>query len=231
MIDVATAERMLSLTTEYWSSETGLTELKSIATGKEIGHRVADLIDERTTELLHVHFDSKYERSPSGKKRPRSMGDIWIKANGIYNPVNVKSGEMGKNGQPNMVSLKKLLKCLLFCEVDSYHLLFVKLKIGVDSLACQVFLVDMLDYLDYVTFDSGPGQIMLRERQFFEAVGSAPAAIPIEEKVRRLFHLLEDGERRLAKNRIRVLTKFRELVVNYAAGGTHVIDQSNLRLA
>lgn len=229
MIDAATAKHILELTTSYWAGEKGLAELRQIATGKEIGHRVADLVDERTTELLHLNFDSKYERSSNGKKRPRSMGDIWVRADHMYNPINVKSGEVGKNGQPNMVSLKKLLKSLLFCETDSYYLLFVKLKIG-ESLTCAVYFVDMLDYLNYVTFDSGPGQIMLKERQFFEAVGHVPEALAIGEKVRKLFELLEDGERRLTRNRLRVLTSFQKLVSKYVEAGTHTIDQSRMRL-
>ena len=232
MIDPETAERIVTTTRDYWDTHVVSDEFRGIAIGKELGHRIADLVDERTTELLHTTFDSKYERGSDGRKRPRSMGDIWIKANGMYNPINVKTGESGANGQPNMVSLKKLLASLIFCEIDSYYLLFMKLVLG-DPLRCKIYLVDMLDHLDHVTFDSGPGQIMLKERQFFNFIdgGQSPPQRTITEKVTRLLELLEDGERRLERNRARVLKKLREGVATYIATGTHVVDQSRLRLA
>ena len=48
------------------------------------------------------------------------MGDIWIKADGIYNPVNIKAGIVTA-GMPNIVSLAKLLTRLLKHQIDSYY--------------------------------------------------------------------------------------------------------------
>lgn len=64
--------------------------------------------------------------------------------------------------------MKKLLDALLMHQIDSYYLLMVKLEIQ-QQTTCVVHFVDMLDYLDHVTFDSGPGQIMLKARSFFTA--------------------------------------------------------------
>src|SRR5579862_5705749 len=142
---------------------------------------------------------------------PRSMGDIWVLSNGIYNPVNIKSGELGKQGQPNMVSLKKLLRALLLRQIDSYYLLLVKMKLGASPQA-TVYLVDILDHLDVTTFDSGPGQIMLKERLFYQrmADGATPPILTLDEKIAKLFEMLEDADRRLLENRQKVQRTIQE---------------------
>ena len=148
---------------------------------------------------------------------PRSMGDIWIVNEGIAHPVNVKASIADNGGQPNMVSLKKLLAALLEYRIDSYYLLFVKITNVNSKFASKVHFLDMLDCLDYVTFDSGPGQIMLRSKDFFQALesGHAPENKSLSQKVGGLVDLLEDGERRLMHNRRATLRRFRTAVNNY----------------
>ena len=93
----------------------------------------------------------------------------------------------------------------------------------------------MLDYLDYVTFDSGPGQIMLRAKAFFSArsEGIVPPQRSIGDKVARLLDLLEDGERRLAENRKRALDEYRRRAREYTAIKHYVVTpdtQASLNL-
>lgn len=109
-----------------------------------------------------------------------------------------------------MVSLKKLLDALLDQQIDSYYLLMVKLEIQ-QPITCLIHFIDMLDYLDYVTFDSGPGQIMLKSRLFFPflATQKNPPQRTIKQKVEQLLALLEDGERKLIENRKRDLDSYR----------------------
>ena len=149
--------------TEYWRDEFRKPEILGIAKGKEIGHRLADLVDEKTTALLTVNYLTKHQRDAQGRKRSRSMGDIWLWDNGIYHPVNVKTGIIGS------------------------------------------------DWLEYVTFDSGPGQLMLKAVKFFNEFD--PTAVKptttIKDKVRRLMDLYEDGERRLKENREKDLDDYR----------------------
>jgi hypothetical protein len=174
--DLASIE---TLTREFREARSAIGEFQNLFRGKEIGHRIADYVDENTTAMLEQNFDVQHEVNPKGKKRSRSMGDVWVKSNGIYNPINVKAGEAGMNGQPNMVSLTKLIEAILHEQVDSYYLLIVKMdsldspsKLGVVAktvITPHVYLVDMLDYLDFITFDSGPGQAMLKEKQFYAA--------------------------------------------------------------
>ena len=156
------------------------------------------------------------------------MGDIWIVNEGIAHPVNVKASIADNGGQPNMVSMKELLAALLEYRIDSYYLLFVKIATVQGKFASKVHFVDMLDYLDYVTFDSGPGQIMLRSKDFFQAFESkcAPENKPLSQKVGGLVDLLEDGERRLIRNRRTTLKRFRVAVSNYNSSHHKVTPES-----
>jgi hypothetical protein len=231
MLDVQTARTILALTLSYWQKEVSTPEFARLASGKEIGHRIADFIDERTTALLERHFTTARQYKQDGTPMPRSMGDIWLLSNEVYNPINVKAGEAGKNGQPNMVSLKKLLRALLQHQIDAYYLLIVKLVLK-EERTTQVYLVDLLDYLDFAAFDSGPGQIMLKERQFYEAMqqGMTPPAVTMDEKIGKLFEMLEEADRRLRENRQKVLVLIQELRELYAAARGRPIDQSKLNL-
>ncbi len=191
MLDAQTQQIIVGRTRAYWAQEVATPEFVALAVGKEIGHRIADYVDERTTTLLAQHLTTRQQRKSDGAIMPRSMGDIWVLSNGMYNPINIKSGEVGKQGQPNMVSLKKLLRALLLRQIDAYYLLLVKVKLGVTSEA-RIYLVDLLDHLDVTTFDSGPGQIMLKERLFYQRMADnmAPQVLTLDEKIARLFEML-----------------------------------------
>ena len=235
-------ESIESLTRAFWEARVATEEFQNLFRGKEIGHRIADYVDENTTAMLEQNFDVLHEVDPRGKKRSRSMGDGWVRSNGIYNPVNVKAGEAGMNGQPNMVSLTKLIEAILHEQVDSYYLLIVKMdrsehptKPGTSSktsITPHVYLVDMLDYLDFITFDSGPGQAMLKERQFYEAYqsGRRPAQRSLAEKLVKMIDLYEDGNRRLYENREKKLDRIRTKVRLYNQRGSHKVDQSGMKL-
>jgi len=246
LIDGITRQAVKSAAEAFWNVQVTDLEFKKMATGKEIGHRIADYVDERTTAMLDGKFDTRHEVDRRGVRRPRSMGDVWLKANGIYNPINVKAGEVGKNGQPNMVSLTKLLDALLNQQIDSYDLLIVKMRIGglpasadieatsidPDAIVPNVYFVDMLDYLSFVTFDSGPGQAMLREKQFYDAAdaGYQPPALSVAEKIERCMDLMEDGDRRLIENRKRKMERLRVSVDDYQQVGGHLVAQGGLDL-
>jgi hypothetical protein len=88
-LDERTQQTILSLTTAFWTQEITTPEVAAIASGKEIGHRIADLVDDKTTALLETHLTAQRQRKADGSVAPRSMGDIWIHSNGMYNPINV----------------------------------------------------------------------------------------------------------------------------------------------
>lgn len=89
-----------------------------------------------------------------------------------------------------------------------------------------------MDYLDFMAFDSGPGQIMLRERLFYDFMqsNSTPPARSTDEKIALLFSLLEKADERLMKNRQNVQKLIQEMRVTYAANANNPIDQSGLNL-
>ncbi|MGO8751601.1 MAG: hypothetical protein ACLQNE_37140 [Thermoguttaceae bacterium] len=215
---------------EYWKSEVRKPAIIEIAKGKEIGHKVADLVDEKTSALLTLNYITKREHNSAGKARSRSMGDLWLQDNDIYHPVNVKTGIVGSEGQPNLVSLKKVLRAVMSRHIDSYYLLYVKLQISPQEIVPTVHLVDMLDCMDYVTFDSGPGQMMLKAVKFF--TGCDPDTLPslsIREKAQRLMDLLEDGEKRLKVNREKDLDRVRKSFMAFMEQGEFAVTQFTQR--
>lgn len=248
MLDPETAQRVLALTIDYWNAHVKHPDFVGLASGKEIGHRIADYVDERTTKLIMDNFPTARQYSRNGKIRDRSMGDIWVSSNGIYNPINVKAGEAGKKGQPNMVSLKRLLRALLLHQIDSYYLLIVKMVIMKANISPVVYLVDILDQLDYTTYNAGPGQIMLKERQFYQAMadnatithsqvsdggGTGILTFPtltLDDKIAKLFEMLKDADKRLLDIRDRVRAEIQEMEATYRAEKTKPVNQGALNL-
>lgn len=224
MLELKIIDQIRREVQKFWDGEVTKDYFITAAQGKEIGHRIADLVDDKSTGLLATKYLTKYQRDRRGEKLPRSMGDIWLEHKGIYHPVNVKTGVSAANGQPNMVSLKKLLDALLQRQIDSYYLLIVKFEIQ-KSIKCTVSFLDMLDHLEYVTFDSGPGQIMLKANAFYaaRAAQTSTRQRPIKEKIDDLLELLEDGERRLAANRKAALIKYRSMAKQYATSAGHFV--------
>ncbi len=235
MLNRQMIEDIRSLTQDFWDQEVQQADFISMAAGKEIGHRIADSVDERTTNLLKGRYETRFEHDVSGKKRPRSMGDIWLKFDGIFHPINVKAGEANSNGQPNMTAMGKLLDSLLTQQIASYYLLIVKFSLPTSlstAIVPTVYFVDMLDYLAYMTFNSGPGQVMMQEAKFYPALNSGvgPAQISLKDKIAQLFAMLEIGERLLIVNRERRLKRLESLHAKYKQLPGHVVEQSSLNL-
>lgn len=175
-----------------------------------------------------MKFDTRYEADGKGESRKRSMGDVWLHGGGVLNPVNVKAGLQDMNGQPNLVSMQKLLDYILHRWIDSYYLLIVKFSLG-DPVQHKIALVDMLDWLDFIVYDAGPGQIMLRERDFFWrgiAVISHEFGTMVE-KVELLFGRFEAGVDSLICNRKERLRRQRKLFEDFGDRKFEV-DQSGL---
>lgn len=240
MINDRDQRQILRITKDFWSQEVNSPAFRGIFGGKEIGHRIADYVDEKTSELLTSQLDTGFLRSKSGKKLDRSMGDIWIKSEGLYNPLNVKAGEYSeRGGQPNLVALNKVLTALLKNQIDSYYLLIIKMQVlrveeekqSIDVLP-RVYFVDMLDHLDVVHFNSGPGQLMLKEKLFYQKMNSAKETkiLPLNQKIRRLLSLKQEGDEKLFQDRKRVSEKLAKLASDYENSSNKKIDQKELRI-
>lgn len=229
-IDLKICREITNRTLEMWNEKAANDEVfLGLTKGKERGHRMADFVDERTRALLQAHFVTRFQSGKGGAARARSMGDVWLKSGGIFNPINVKTGVSGANGQPNLVSLKKLLRALLGDLIDSYYLLFVKFELA-KIVRPKVFLVDLLDHLEFATYDDGPGQMMLLEEKFFGAMNGKHGTSPtsIVTKIDHLFEMLVDGNQRLILNRKRTIANFEKAIEEYKAQARHVVDQTGL---
>jgi hypothetical protein len=231
MIDLTTYNSIIKSTKGFWDAHVKTVQFTDLAKGKEIGHRIADYVDDQTTSQLKVDpsVNVKHETDSKGVVVKRSMGDIWVKANGFYNPVNVKAG-ITTNGNPNVVSLTKLIDRLFKHQIDSYYLLIVKTPLVDGSIVGttpKVFLIDLLDYLDYINFDAGPGQIMLKEKELYEILDASTIPVPLtlQEKVEKLMAIMEDGYVRLQKNRETQLANYKVNLVSFAV---LPIDQGDL---
>ena len=156
------------------------------------------------------------------------MGDVWIADKSIFHPVNVKAGLQDMNGQPNVVSMQKLLDYILNRWIDSYYLLIVKFVLD-EPIGQKTVVVDLLEWLDFITYDAGPGQIMLKERDFFAAIaeGHVPVKRTMAQKVECLFSRFEAGVESLARNRERRLDRQRTQFNGFDTA-PFVVDQSGL---
>jgi hypothetical protein len=83
----------------FWKAEVVQPWFIAAASGKEIGHRIADPVDDKTTGLLLKDYEARFQRNKHGEKLPRSMGDIWLKEKDIFHAVNIKSCVTGTGGR------------------------------------------------------------------------------------------------------------------------------------
>lgn len=220
--------QIVSLTNAHWSEHVHDESFSELIAGKEPVHRMADFVDDRTCSLLKVNLDTRYEGDKRGNPKKRSMGDIWVRSQGIYNPVNVKAGLQGVKGQPNVVSMQKLLDYTFKRWIDSYYLLILKFDLSSED-AHKLYFVDLLEWIDFATYDAGPGQIMLREQMFYDKVdaGHIPECRSIYEKVDVLLELFEEGIHALMANRKGRLSRQRKLGQEFQQSD-FAVDQSQM---
>ena len=212
----------------FWRNEERLYTIVDLAKGKESGHRIADRVDEETCEYLRSNFETTYQRGRDGTELARSMGDIWLKDNDLFHPINVKTSTTDL-GAPGLVSLKRLLSALLQCQIDSYYLLIIKLTIRPTDPYVKIFFVNLLDYLDYVRFDSGLGQIMLIPKEFYAFLDTEQEEPRLEliEKIDKLLMMLESGDKRLLANRNRKREQLQEQFHLYKSGSDNRVTLAN----
>lgn len=233
MISPEDQERLVEVVQRDWELEVKTPRFLAICAGKERGHRIADFAEERTLDFIEAeHFDVAYEHGVAGGRRARSMGDVWLRSGDppLFNPINVKAGIAGVGGQPNMVSLAKLTEAILAHRIDSYWLLLLRLEEAEQEFTPTLTLVNIFDYLEYMHFDSGPGQIMLRSDAFYNHVHGegGPEPLSLRQVVEALLELRRDGDRRLIANRARKLEQLEDAATRFDPG-RHV-DQATLDL-
>ncbi len=241
MLNSQLREQIRLQTQQFWDQEVKEPKFVELAASKkEFGHSAANSVDKATANFLGEKYEVYFQYGKDDTERSRSMGDLWIKHNGLSHPVNIKTGKVVagtgkvKWGQPNMTAMVKLLRALLAEQIDSYYLLIIKFAMSETEqvpISPSVYFVDMLDYLACMTFDAGPGQIMMKEKMFYDAVAKDyPPASSMETKIAKLLEMYPDGIERLRSNRLETLSDLQQKHDDYKQRSVHSLDQSQLKL-
>jgi hypothetical protein len=161
--------------------------------GKESGHSMASSVEMEVSRILmNSGYSIEYETHKNGKKKSRAMSDFKIKSidGTTYHLVNCKFSKE-TNGQPNICSAKRLLTALGDNDIDSYYML--KVKYDRVTKETKVYFVDVLDYIDCLTFNGGTGQLMLKEKMFYERYSTKENNIKLtlNDKKNKLLNLWE----------------------------------------
>jgi hypothetical protein len=164
--------------------------IQALLKGKESGHTLASEVETRASEILEKYnYSITYETHDSGKKngtrKDRANSDFILDGNRI----NVKfSSEV--EGQPNICSIKRLMDGLVSGEIDGYYILKVKYDRITEKLS--IYFFDVLDCLDVVEYNGGPGQTMLKEKLFYKKYeNKVIQRKTVEEKIDSLFAMYD----------------------------------------
>ena len=130
-----------------------LEEVDFDPTVKEVGHSFGEKVEETLVNKL-IELDSRFV-APDTK---RAMQDVKFEDD----LINIKFG-FDKKGQPNMVAFNRLSEKLLKNEIDSYYI------ISIDGKDKKVTFFDLYQHLPYTNYNVGTGQVMLKEKSFFES--------------------------------------------------------------
>lgn len=147
-----------------------LTECDFDPTVKEPGHTYGEKVEEKLVDKLVQKYPEKFshpEKKKGKGKQTRKMEDmIWIPTSAL---INIKLGYEKRQGQPNMVSFTRLMEKFHKEEIDSYYIFIIDV-IGKTktTLRTSLYFFNLYDYLDYVNYNYGTGQIMLKEKQFLD---------------------------------------------------------------
>ena len=130
-----------------------LEEVDFDPTVKEVGHSFGEKVEETLVDKL-IEIDPRFV-APDTK---RAMQDVKFGDD----LINIKFG-FDKKGQPNMVAFNRLSEKFLKDEIDSYYI------ISIDGKDKKVTFFDLYQHLPYTNYNVGTGQVMLKEKPFFES--------------------------------------------------------------
>jgi len=75
--------------------------------------------------------------------------------------------------------------------IGCYYIIKVNINMLMNTYSLIVF--DMLDYIDYLTYNSGPGQIMIKEADFYKDVTTYEPKDTLEIKKSKIKSLYDSG--------------------------------------
>ncbi|KKN34521.1 hypothetical protein LCGC14_0792710 [marine sediment metagenome] len=208
-----------------------LLKLLSSSKIKERGQAAASFVEHRALELANIVSPIRFERYETGKnkgkKKARSLSDGFF---AIYSRVfiNIKTSYEERSGQPNICSLPKLIKQFVETEFlkqfvtgqfDDY--LLVHIYFDVKNQKIKVCFISLFDNLEYVTYNDGPGQMMLKKSKLFngskQTIRASSKKMTNNRRVQiadQLLNMLTDGTERLIRARRRRNLKLKRAVDN-----------------
>lgn len=155
--------------------------------GKEKGHSGASQMEDIITEIL---IDKCGGEKP---KKSRELGDAYIDGN-IFN-IKFGYAEFDSKGnptygQPNMCSMPRIMKKFVEKgEMDSYYII----KVKISTTGHNVHIFDMFDAIELLNWNSGTGQIMLKESDFYNNIHLIDNSKTIEQKKDEICKLWKKG--------------------------------------
>lgn len=184
----------------------------NILNGKEGGHSIASYVDETTIKFIKEEFPSL---SIVKEKKKRSIGDFWLNNGNCFIPFNIKTGNTNKGGSPNVVSLDKIYDFIYKHVINKYFLIIVLFQKNENWKLRILKIINILDYPEYLSYDYGPGQIMLKQDKFIKDIESGNIItknILIKDTLKNLYKLANDNEKltKFVKNRQAKLQKYKE---------------------
>jgi len=160
---------------------------------KEQGHKFYQIAEEYIRDKLVEQFNAKIP------KKARDIADVVV----FGTPVNIKFGISENFGRPNLVSMNRLINLSSESELSQYIILKIKVfspeKISVST-------VDILSNLNLVSYNAGPGQTMLKEKQYYQHLEANKFNFGVSKKERntQLEYMYLDGLENLQINRDKV---------------------------
>jgi len=126
----------------------------------ELGHSHGPGVQKMVGKLLSEHFDITYEKDKNGKPKKRSFSDNLIQGH----PNNVKFTIIN-SGSPNLVSMNRMINHVFNSKNDTYYVTIVHYDIPTQVL--KVNFVNILQFVESLRYNSGPGQIMINQERFY----------------------------------------------------------------
>lgn len=192
-------------------------DAQKLLKGKESGHIMGTIVEEMCGNFLNelgYHITKEVNQLGEAKARAHSDFNIVLSVGSgeeTVHRVNVKfSGE--KSGQPNVCAANRMMNALRDGVIDGYYML--KVKFDRVEKETKVYFVDILDYIDCLTFNAGPGQIMLHERSFYEAYDNKEGRVElsVDEKRKAIYNLyIEKTKEHLELRKLQLEKRIGEL--------------------
>jgi hypothetical protein len=159
-------------------------------TGKETGHSNASPMEDVVRDILIDKLGAKES------DKDRSLADIYLNGNYINvkfgSPKIAKKTNKPKYGQPNMCSMNRIMSEFYSqSTIDSYYIIKVNINNHTNTYSLNIF--DMFDYIDYLTWNSGTGQIMIKESEFYKDVDTYEPQDTMGIKKSKIKSLYDDG--------------------------------------